>query len=390
MLFLAFSVTAKAEPIVVPDYSVSIYSYAQFDGKRGSDTVIGTSFIPTNRDGEIYGSSFTETFSKSFKTLQLSNNYTFQSKGDPFVYKGQAVTVYVDYVRWSGYAEIATTGPQGNTSNLYIATPQAVAGYFFSPGGHYQYVSGTYEYNDLTKAYDLKFEFTADHAVTYFYFDFVGLCKDFGSTTTADVSFSSMVGEVKDGDYFVTINTTTKAEQNQEEIKDKLDDTNDKLDNVNDKLDGVNNKLESGFASLGEKLSNVFSAITDLPSKIWEFIENGLKSLFIPDEEFMTDYKDRWESSLAEKLGAVWQASNVIFGAWDSVMEADEQDMITMPEVTIPLPSNESFSFGGFDVPIVPDGFDALVMAVKSIVGIGCTLMFINGLRKRYESIMGG
>lgn len=154
-------------------------------------------------------------------------------------------------------------------------------------------------------------------------------------------------------------------------------------------LGGILDSLTGGFNDLFGGIKDVFNAITDLPSKIWEFIENGLKSLFVPDEEYMTGYKDKWDLLLADKFGAVYQVVQITFGAWDDIGVADETNTINMPEVSIPLPDNSSFSFGGHDIQIVPDGFSVIIDTLKLMVGIACTFLFVNGLRKRYDEIMG-
>lgn len=154
-------------------------------------------------------------------------------------------------------------------------------------------------------------------------------------------------------------------------------------------LEGIWGSLASGFDNLSQKLQSVVDTITNLPSKIWEFIENGLKSLFVPDEEYIEDYKSRWDTFLADKLGAVYQVVQITYGAWEDISLADTKNEIDFPKVTIPLPDNEKFSFGGMKVQIVPDKFNGIVDTLKIIVGIACTIMFVNGLRKRYDEVMG-
>lgn len=147
------------------------------------------------------------------------------------------------------------------------------------------------------------------------------------------------------------------------------------------------------LARIWQKLSNGFDSLIDgivnLPAKIWGFIEDGLKSLFVPDEAFIASYKDKWEQLLSDKLGAVWQVVEVTFGSWEEINVSDEQNTIAIPKVSIPLPEDNEFSFGPYDVKIVPDGFEFLATAVKAITGILSTFLFINGVRKRYDEVMG-
>lgn len=149
-------------------------------------------------------------------------------------------------------------------------------------------------------------------------------------------------------------------------------------ENVSDSFDVIN----SGFANIG-------TWFAELPSKIWSVMENGIKGLFVPDQQYMETYSDKWEQFLLDRLGAVYQVCDITLNSWDAIIHADETNTITFPLVTIPLPDNASFSFGGYEVKIVPDGFSALATAVKTAVGILCTYLFVNGLMKRYEEVMG-
>lgn len=137
------------------------------------------------------------------------------------------------------------------------------------------------------------------------------------------------------------------------------------------------------------KVQAIFDSIADLPNKLWSAIENGLKSLFVPSEEYMVQFKEKTDLLLEEKLGAVYQVVDITLNSWDSIKTADEQNTISFPQTTISVGSNENFSFGGYDVQIVPNGFEGIASTLKVVVGIVCTILFVNGLRKRYDEIMG-
>lgn len=135
-------------------------------------------------------------------------------------------------------------------------------------------------------------------------------------------------------------------------------------------------------------VSDIFDAIIELPQKIWEFIEEGLKNLFIPDAEYISDYKDSWDSLLSDRFGAVYQATGVIVDFWESISYSDTTNTIYMPKAdlsSVGIP----FSFGGYDVKVIPDGFGTIVEVVKKIISISCVFMFVNALRKRYDEVMG-
>ena len=161
------------------------------------------------------------------------------------------------------------------------------------------------------------------------------------------------------------------------------------LKGLGDKISGMWNSLKDGFTNLGNGITNVFNSIIELPGKLWDKISEGLKNLFVPSEESMTAYKEKWDGLLSERLGAVYQVCDIVTDSWSEIGNADATDTINFPSATIDLPDDAQFTFGGYEVKIVPDGFDVLVQAIKLIVGIVCTLAFINGMLKRYDEIMG-
>lgn len=139
---------------------------------------------------------------------------------------------------------------------------------------------------------------------------------------------------------------------------------------------------EAGFA-------NIVKGITELPQKLWSLIENGLKSLFVPSLDDMSDYENKWDTLLEERFGAIYQVTNLLVEGWEDLERAQNQDNIEFPEVSINLPNNEQFTFGGYTVDIVPDGFEWFIEILKTLISIVCTIAFINGMRKKYDEIMG-
>lgn len=149
-----------------------------------------------------------------------------------------------------------------------------------------------------------------------------------------------------------------------------------------DKIGDMFDVISSGFANIG-------TWFAELPGKIWNVIETGLKNLFVPDESYMSTYSDKWQALFSVKLGAVYQVGDIVIDSWDEIISADQTDSINIPLVSIPLPDNNTFSFGGYTVKIVPEGFQELVNALKLIIGILCTYVFFNGMLSRYDEIMG-
>lgn len=131
-------------------------------------------------------------------------------------------------------------------------------------------------------------------------------------------------------------------------------------------------------------LKKVFNSILDLPSKLSDMLTN----FFLPDEEFIADYKNNFDELLSEHLGAVYEVFDffsTIYNAIDS--DIDSQDSIEMPVVNVSL-AGTTFSFGGYTVHLIPDRFAPIVDTLKILLGIVVTLLFVNMLKKRYEGIV--
>lgn len=154
-------------------------------------------------------------------------------------------------------------------------------------------------------------------------------------------------------------------------------------------IQNIFNSVKDGFSALGQGITNIWNGIVELPEKIWQFIENGLKNLFVPTEEYIVGFKDRIDTLLGEKLGAVYQVIDITLNSWDRITASDETNSIEFPSVTIDLPNNNSFTFGGYNVVIVPQGFEFLATIIKGFIAVLCSVAFVNGLRKRYDEVMG-
>lgn len=143
------------------------------------------------------------------------------------------------------------------------------------------------------------------------------------------------------------------------------------------------------FNKFSAALSNIYDTVAKIPSVIWEKIENGFRFLFVPTDEQILDFKSGLNSSLKEKFGAVYQVGDIFANKWNCVIESGQTHYIDFPSATIKLPDNNSFTFGGYKVKVVPEGFEWLAVTVKSFFGIVFTLAFVNGLRKKYDEVMG-
>lgn len=138
-------------------------------------------------------------------------------------------------------------------------------------------------------------------------------------------------------------------------------------------------------------LNKIINGITELPSKIWNLVENGLKGLFVPSESQMTEVKGQWDSLLSDRFGGLYQTVQLIDDYAATFKEpGSSQSSIDFPEFRLNVGSESEFVLQAHDVQIVPDRFSFLVDVVKTIISIIATCLFVNGLRNKFERLVGG
>ena len=155
---------------------------------------------------------------------------------------------------------------------------------------------------------------------------------------------------------------------------------------------GLLKSVINWLSGIKDGITDLFESIKELPSKLWQLISDGLKSLFVPDEEYISNYKDKWDSLLSSRFGVLYQVGSVIFEFGGNIVDI----LSTEPVDTIPFPYVSlddvgiPFRFGGYLVDIVPDGFEFIVEAFQLVAVLSAILLTFNALRKRYDNIMGG
>lgn len=141
-----------------------------------------------------------------------------------------------------------------------------------------------------------------------------------------------------------------------------------------------------------QKISITTTEIKDevvaLPGKIGDAVGDVLNSALVPDADSVSEQQDKWNQLLSDRFGALYQVGDLVTDYAAAFVDS-EQNTIDIPTVTIPL-GEVDFTFGGWTVQVVPDGFEVVISALKLIVSIACTFLFVNGLKRRFEGLLGG
>ena len=352
LLFVGFSSSVNAEEL--ENLELDIYHHHYYNGEYFGDLT----FTPNN--GSTEKKETVKTYSYPLPAKPYNNRLRIVKKNqDILAQADRKTTIKVNNFYFSILAEV-----MGSDYNFkeYIVKPDSVSATI-------DYVDGSTEsINDervsfvarKDKIINLTLEFTPPKDVQRIYFklDINNLASKLPTDgLTHNLTFYS--GEY-DGDDKYQISVDIASEE----------------------LGLIETILEF--------VSSIYDGIVNLPTKLWNLISDGLKSLFVPSDEFIVQFKDDINTLLSQKLGAVYQVVDILMNTWDSIEQSTVTNTIHFPQVSINLPDNAKFEFGGWDIKIVPDGFDILVNGVKMIVGVISTLFFVNGLKRRYDEVMGG
>lgn len=341
-----FSIPASAEEIA----SYDSYLEAQLiDNGVQYGKTLQWRFPLAGSDRKYFDNS---TFTATSVTRVYGKYHFYHEDGTTILKADRPVKINVNNVSQRIY--VVTNTSTGSETAFYVKYLIEPAFQLLYTDGTNQYVPAEYKFNSGTNAINLTASFTPEKDVRKILLHTDANLKSHGMFST--------IGAVQLEPYNANALGLDLVIESEE----------------TGWLKKIFNKVTDGFNSVVE-------TITNLPQKIGEMISG----LFVPSEESMTGIKDQWDELLSQRFGAVYEVSNVVLGSWDNVMNAQETATINFPSATISLPEGEEFTFGGYDVQIVPDRFQSILTIVKTAIGGVCTFAFINGLRKRYDEVMG-
>ena len=225
--------------------------------------------------------------------------------------------------------------------------------------------------------------------------------------TTVDGEHFYAIGDWQDAGYYRTLATIDFGEKQDGTMNLTIEVQSKEsglLASLIEWVKGIFNNVKDGFDAVKNGISNIANYIIELPNKLWNLISEGLKSLFVPTEQQIVDFKEDIDLLLKEKFGALYEVADIVRSSWENVTVTSVAgpgggssgggtivtggESINLPTVTIPLPDGNQFSFGGTTIRCVPQGFEFLATALKTIIGILITFVFANGIRKRYDEVI--
>ena len=114
-------------------------------------------------------------------------------------------------------------------------------------------------------------------------------------------------------------------------------------------------------------------------------IGDTILGLFVPDDQFMEDWKDDMQDLLEDHLGGLYEAVASLDDFWDQFSNVQAKQEIFIPECRIPLAGSE-LVLGNWHVPLKPTGIpQVLYTSLALIVDFLALMAFLKMCRNKLE-----
>ena len=197
---------------------------------------------------------------------------------------------------------------------------------------------------------------------------------------------------------FDSIEFTVAERKAEDVIKDKQDETNSRLDDQNKKLDEQNEKLdEQNKTSKGiwDTIKEVLSYINPFSEnffvyKLISLLIDAIKSLFIPSDDFFSNYFTNLKDWFSDRLGFLFYPFELIMDILDKIVNINFSDpVIHIPDINEPFTNNKLISATIFDFnsllsnSILKNIHDIYLVGVDVVIVIA----LVNLAKRKWEEV---
>lgn len=128
-------------------------------------------------------------------------------------------------------------------------------------------------------------------------------------------------------------------------------------------------------------IGRVIQAVQNLAASILD----GLKGLFIPDDDFMDEFKDDMQTLLEVHLGGLYEAEQIMVDSFEQLPNVVAKSEIYIPPVTLNL-AGTPFALGDWHVPLKVSGMPAVLYeGIAFIIDFLCLAAFLRMCRNKLE-----
>lgn len=205
--------------------------------------------------------------------------------------------------------------------------------------------------------------------------------RTFNAIASGSATIDKSTGNVTNGSFNTTINNQTDTIINNQNKNQQ--ETNEKLEQVND-----TNK------SILDTIKGVFTAIIELPKKLVELLIEGLKSLFIPSDDFFSNKFDELTQNVEKKMGVLAYPLTITIETFQFLLTVEDTGsyIITWPDVVVPNFDFVIISSGSFELSIIlENGWINMAHNLYMIfVSTYLLLSFFKFCNNKYSDMFGG
>lgn len=203
---------------------------------------------------------------------------------------------------------------------------------------------------------------------------------------------------------FSTINTKidtveqavqeVKKAQNEQSNEQKK--TNDKLDTAENTRKGIWETIKSIPGTIGTFFDNLGTKIGNFFKDLLDGILEGLKKLFIPEDNYFKNWFDDFKTYFEEKLGFIATPFTIIIDFVNSYLNLSSSNdiIIDVPDITVPnFEENKIISATTFNWSQTlrsKQALNTLWQLYLSFIDVYLILNFINLCESKYNRIFGG
>lgn len=182
-------------------------------------------------------------------------------------------------------------------------------------------------------------------------------------------------------------------------VTEKLQKLYSNISGVISSVDSMRDKFLTGLGDLpGNIVSGLnyfftdtfgfFQDIIDSLSSFRESVNDLIIGIFVPSDQTLDSFYSRLEQILRSHFGAVFEAMDMIDEYYQNFKECSALGVIEVPERDFDL-MGYKFPFGGWSVPLVPEGMEFFVDCLKTAIDMVCTCMVLNTLRNKADVLFG-
>lgn len=131
--------------------------------------------------------------------------------------------------------------------------------------------------------------------------------------------------------------------------------------------------------------NGILSGIKQSIDNLVQGVLDGLRVLFIPSDDFMDEFKSDMEELLADHLGGLYEAEQIMVDSFEQLPNVAAKSEIYIPPAELPL-GGETFTIGGWHVPLKVSGLPAaLYDGIAFIIDFLCIAAFLRMCRNKLE-----